>query len=116
MVLIGDGSKNKNINYHKDHKDLISCIITFGEVTEGGSTDYYDNNGVLVCGMKFKHGRIQIGQYDEVNHMCPQWKGVRTTINFNIKKSVLEHFKSFGTYYFDQWVRAGYQARYFCGY
>lgn len=108
MVIIGDGTPDRDISLHKDNGDLITCIITFGDISSGGSTQYFDNEGLLMMNIPFLHGRVQVGCFDEVNHMVPEWKGERTTFNFNIKKKVIDHFLKFGPDMYNQFEKSGF--------
>lgn len=109
LVVIGDGQRDKNISGHKDQKDLVSVIITFGHVESGGSTQYLDDKGLLLMDVPFMSGRIQVGCYDNVYHKVPQWKGERTTFNLNVKKQVLEHFEKYGQRFYKQFEDSGYK-------
>ena len=55
----------------------------------------------------FRHGRIQIGFYQNVLHAAKSWRGNRCIINFNLKKKVLEHFETHGSKYYDSYLSMG---------
>jgi len=42
---------------------------------------------------KFRHGRLQIGFFDNILHSGDKWEGYRGGINFNLKKNVLKFFQ-----------------------
>ena len=47
--------------------------------------------------MKYEHGNLQIGCYDNVLHEANQWQGgKRGVINFSMQKNVLENFIQYG--------------------
>ena len=88
MALIGDPIDQNNTNSssipnHIDPDDVINCIITFGEINSGGSTNYYDGlevgtniskklNGKLIFSVPFIHGQLQLGQYKDIIHGVDQ--------------------------------------------
>ena len=105
----GSGAMSPHVDMH----DIVSCVVTIGNLTYGGSTKYYDghsNNdrGKLLLDVPFQHGRIQIGCYSDIYHEVSKWEGVRYTMNFNLKNQIVDHFETFGRVYFDQYVDAGY--------
>lgn len=109
---------NGEIPIHKDEKDLISCVVTFGSVSEGGSTSYYNgvdlkNKGQPILDIPFMHGRIQIGCFSTILHEVSKWKGNRITMNFNIKSPIVEHFRIFGNYFYKQYEEQGYPTELF---
>ena len=99
---------------HLDKNDLLSCILTLGEIESGGATQYYsgnkiENNNKLLHTVEFDHGQIQIGWYDEIIHGVQSWIGTRLTINFNIKIPLIQHFKEEGSAFYDKYVCSGYK-------
>ena len=101
------------IPLHKDEKDIISCVVTLGNVSRGGSTLYYNgidlkSPGEPILDIPFNHGRIQIGCYSQILHEVSKWQGNRVTINFNIKEPIVEHFEKFGNYFYKQYEEKGY--------
>ena len=119
-VIVGDTvlSSHGGIYPHLDDKDVITCIITLGEVTKGGATIYYSglkekNPLNPVLSVPFEHGRIQIGSFSTVVHGVEQWEGNRITLNFNIKEQIVAHFRNFGDKYYSQWVNSNYERKYF---
>ena len=99
---------------HLDKNDLLSCILTLGEIESGGATQYYsgnkiENNNKLLHTVEFDHGQIQIGRYDEIIHGVQSWIGTRLTINFNIKIPLIQHFKEEGSAFYDKYVCSGYK-------
>ena len=116
MVVVGDtvSTYGAGIHPHLDDKDVITCIVTLGDVTEGGSTVYYSGLkekkiGKVQTVVPFQHGRIQIGNYSEVVHGVSKWRGNCITLNFNIKHQIVKHFRDHSDYYYSQWVESGFQ-------
>lgn len=119
-VVIGDTTSiNKNgIHPHLDSNDELSCVITLGNVDQGGSTVFYsglseNKRGKIKQIVPFKHGRIQIGNFSQVVHGVTKWKKHRVTLNFNIKKDIVNHFRLHTDKYYNQWKESGYQKQYF---
>lgn len=114
MVLVGENNISSDMPLHLDKQDLLSCILTLGDVKSGGATQYYsgkkvNNNNKLLHEIEFVHGRIQIGQYDEIIHGVQSWIGTRLTINLNIKIPLIEHFETEGSAFYDKYVSSGYK-------
>ena len=62
----------------------------------------------------FKHGRIQIGFFDEIIHGSDKWeKGNRGVIDFSLKKKMLNNFQDYGMYYYSQYIANGYPSGHF---
>ena len=113
MVLVGEDNISSDMPLHLDKNDLLSCILTLGELKSGGATQYYSgkkikSNNELLHQIDFHHGQIQIGRYDEIIHGVQSWIGTRLTINFNIKIPLIQHFKEEGSIFYDQYVASGY--------
>ena len=119
-VVVGDAtSTNKNgIHPHLDSNDVLSCVITLGNVDEGGSTVFYSGltekkKGTIKKIVPFQHGRIQIGNFSQVVHAVTTWKNNRVTLNFNIKKDIVKHFRDRTDKYYNQWKESNYERKYF---
>ena len=63
--------------------------------------------------VKFKHGQIQITTFDKVLHGTNYFKQGRYTINANIKKRVIQHFRDNGNSHYQQFIDAGYTKKLF---
>ena len=103
---------NAQIPPHFDENDVISVIFHAGRVKEGGETLYYNGFekreiGDEVFAVPFRHGRIQIGFYQNVLHSVRKWRGTRCIINFNLKKRVIQHFREHGSKYYDSYLNMG---------
>ena len=114
MVLVGENNLSSEMPLHLDKDDLLSCILTLGDVESGGATQYYsgkkiDKNNKLLHQVDFHHGQIQIGRYDEIIHGVQSWIGTRLTINFNIKIPLINHFENEGTSFYNKYVSSGYK-------
>jgi len=100
MTFLGNlnDQSTSMIDMHKDEADVITALFHLGEPKCGGNTNYYsgstkDDPGKLVYSTKFRHGRLQIGFFDNVLHSGDKWEGYRGGINFNLKKNVLKFFQ-----------------------
>ena len=106
--------QNQNeILAHFDEEDIISCIITLGESRQGGETIYYNgikknSSGDIKMKIPFQHCRLQIGSFDKILHGVSPWSGPRVTLNFNLKKKMVNHFQLFGNKYYDEYENDGY--------
>ena len=60
--------------------------------------------GKKCSSLPFKHGRVQIGQYDSIIHGIEKWIGNRVTFCFNVKRKVMEHFYQFDNNYYQQYL------------
>ena len=114
MVLVGENNISSDMPLHLDKQDLLSCILTLGDVKSGGATQYYsgdkvNNNNKLLHEIEFVHGRIQIGQYDKIVHGVQSWIGTRLTVNLNIKIPLIQHFEMEGSSFYDKYVSSGYK-------
>ena len=83
-------SSHTGIYPHLDDKDVITCIITLGDVLKGGSTVYY--SGLKEkdphepdLSVSFGHGRIQIGSFSKVVHGVDEREGNQITLKFCTK-------------------------------
>ena len=119
LVLVCIDNVNGEMPAHVDPDDLISCIFTFGELEDGGSTYYMDGlksgknvstifHGSIKHKIPFQHGRVQIGQFDSIIHGIEKWVGNRITFCFNVKKSIINHFYQFENNYYQQFVDSNY--------
>ena len=113
LTVLGDLKDGCGMNPHFDEKDIITAIFHVGSTTEGGSTLYYnglsvDQVGVTMKEIKFKHGRLQIGQYKDIIHSVQSWKGQRGCLIFNVKETVLNHFIQESMTYYKQYQIQGY--------
>ena len=110
------GTLNKNdgqMPLHFDERDLISCVFHLGDVTEGGSTLYFNGNsnhdpGEQVYNVPFRHGTLQIGFFNQVLHGVQCWEGQRCGIQMNIKKDLLQHFIKHRTKHYNKYRITGY--------
>ena len=114
MTVLGNyADSGDGIPAHFDEKDIITALFHIGNVSEGGGTIYYDGRSVSDKGnsmytIPFKHGRIQIGCYNEVLHEVEAWSGQRGCINFNLKEPILDHFVNESDIYFNQFKLQGF--------
>ena len=114
MVVVGEDQISSDMPLHLDKNDLLSCILTLGELESGGATQYYSGKKIqssneLLHNVEFNHGQIQIGRYDEIIHGVQSWIGTRLTINFNIKIPLIKHFEEEGSAFYDKYVLSGYR-------
>ena len=122
MAMVGDVNTEGYINNHIDKKDLISGILTLGEKNiTGGSTQYFQQINlfeqntpsrttmILSQEVPFQHGRVQIGCFDKITHGVSKWSGgTRMTLNFNLKKPILDFFLSNEKEYYQIYEQSGY--------
>ena len=113
MSLIGKLDPKGEIPPHFDEKDVITALVHLGSGVTGGSTLYYsglttEKKGETKKGIDFRHGQIQVGCYNTTLHGVERWSGKRGCINFNLKESILNHFKDEGMHYFKQYRRNKY--------
>ena len=78
---------------HFDERDIISCVLHLGNVSQGGQTCYYngskvDEPGKMIHQVDFLHGRLQIGFFNKVLHGVNEWNVQRCGIQLNTKKDV----------------------------
>ena len=104
---------------HIDEDDVVNAILTLGDISNGeGSTVYYDGitskeTGNEYVSIPFKHGRLQIGFFDQVYHGVTPWKGDRVSLSFSLQRKLQNHFVKFGSQYYDQFVKNGYPSKEF---
>ena len=116
MILVGGFNKTEgSIPSHEDDDDYVTALISLGhtETLVGGDTFYFEVNSdgkkCVKQTVKYQHGNIQIGVYDEVKHGAFHWKnGYRGVINLSVQKKVLDHFYKHGNRYYVQYIEAGY--------
>ena len=119
MILVGDEECDGDIPLHTDNDDLVSAILNLGDETlTGGSTIFKNGVNTKVTGevvrtVTFKHGRLQIGNFEHVFHGTTPWKGKRWTLSFSLNRHVLNHFLDEGSYYYDKFVKAQYPSNMF---
>ena len=85
---------------HLDKNDLLGGILSLGNVSSGGGTVYYfedPNSAVKKIGepavyVPFKHGRFQVGHFEQVFHEGEEWEGDRGIISFYLTKKIYENF------------------------
>ena len=116
MTLLGNlnHESSMNIGAHIDDQDIVTALFHVGKPIKGGETHYYsgkskkEKGDVMIC-VPFKHGRLQVGFFDDTVHCATNWEGIRGGINFNLKKNVLSFFmnKKLRKYY-DQYAEAGF--------
>ena len=79
MILVCDFSGMGYIPLHTDKDIFINEILSIGDIEVlGGITVYFsdkDKNKVVhkLCNVPFRHGRIQIGYFDDVIHGSDHW-------------------------------------------
>lgn len=95
---------------HLDKCDIITCLVTFGTNMIGGSTVYFNekkpkdaNIDNFSLEIPFMHGRIQIGTYCTIVHGISNWEGTRMSLSLNMKRKVINHFRNYGNYFFQQY-------------
>ena len=114
LVIAEDFVQHQNeIVSHFDEDNIISCIITLGEPRCGGGTMYY--NGVtqvtssdIENEIPFQYCRLQIGSFNKILHGVSLWVGPILTLNFNLKKKIVDHFKLFGNKHYGQHEKDGF--------
>ena len=94
MIVVGDFTGSGEIPLHFDSNDYINAIVSIGDKQIiGGNTVYYDGTtpkkpGTKIREVKFQHGRIQIGYFDDIIHGATSWiGGIRGVLNFCVKKN-----------------------------
>ena len=108
FVLYSNVGVSSHVNKHKDEKDVIASIITLWDVSSGGKTLYYSGKLVstpnnIIYEVEFKYGQIQIDWFNNVVHNVEPWRGTRLTLVFNLKGDIVEHFKEFGSKYYNEY-------------
>ena len=95
LVIVRDFIQHQNeIVSHFDEEDIISCMITPGNLSFGGETMYYNGIRQVISSdidikIRFQHCRLQIDSFDKILHGVSPWVGHRLTLNFNLKKKLL---------------------------
>ena len=113
-------SLDKSVTYthpHLDHNDLISCVFFFGDNVNGGDSVFFDGKsskfiGDMVHVIKFKHGQAICGDFSKIIHGANKWNGERQVISFYTNKKIVNHFKKFGTEYYDRYKGMNYPKNY----
>ena len=120
FVLVGSQKSDGMMPPHLDNDDYINAILSIGDDRiQGGCTQYYNgvskiDRGVPTVNIPFKHGRVQIGQFDSIYHGIEKWNdGRRCTFNFSIKKKLTRHFYLHDNQYYQQYVDAKYPSKMF---
>ena len=115
MIVVGDFTGHGEIPLHFDTDDYINAIVSIGDKkVVGGGTVYFvgisaKHPGRKVKDVSFKHGRVQVGYFDDVVHGASPWTdGIRGVLNFCVKKKQLLHFLKYRDVYYSQFVKAGY--------
>ena len=111
VAFIGDLSSNEETKTHRDHVDVCSILIQFGNTpVTGGDTIFFNNkdNESPCFTHKFIHGGYIIGHFNEVVHGSSKWEGERGAIVFFVNKGIMENILKHGTtcYYWwhDKWL------------
>ena len=119
MILVGEMDKEGSMPSHVDGDDYINVVLSIGENSIiGGETLYFNgyekkNHGEVIHKVSFVHGRLQVGEFSKVYHGVNNWKGVRGTFNFSIKKKILDHFIEEGDVWYKQFQEAGFPRKKF---
>ena len=113
MAMVGRLEKKVDeLGVHIDKYDVITALVHFGNVQYGGTTDYFNGNkklhGEVVKSVSFKHGRVQVGFFNEIPHGASEWDGERGIFNFNLKLNVLKHFMTYGDRFYEKYRQSGY--------
>ena len=114
MIVVGDLVSSNEIPLHTDNDDHISAILTLGDDNITGGSTIHANGvnsndmGEIVHKVPFRHGRLQVGNFNEIYHGAETWTGRRVTINLSLHKSLLQHFITDGCTYYNQFKEAGY--------
>ena len=119
ILRIDEKEKEHNIPIHIDTDDYVNAILTLGDISEkDGNTVYYNGThkksvGRECLSIPFLHGRLQIGFFDKIYHGVKPWTGDRVTISFSLQKKIFNHFVTYGSKYYDQYVDKGYPSKHF---
>ena len=101
---------------HVDPHDILTVIIHFGNVKEGGETVYYKgtekNAGDAVKKIPHKNGNIQIGCYNEILHAQTPYIGRRGSMVLNLKAPIINYFNTYGKNAYEQYREMGYPAKF----
>ena len=72
MILCSDVGISPYIEKHKDDKDIITCILTLGEVSIGGKLRFSSKkicpSDKIVHDISFGHGQLVKGQFCHIIH------------------------------------------------
>ena len=114
QLTITTSNGKTDMETHVDDGDIICSVLHLGDVSNGGSTIYFDpvknsENMKETCRISFEHGRIQIGFFDKVYHCVESFEGIRYSLNFNSKRSILKHFQTYGWKYYNQYINNNYE-------
>ena len=110
MSLNGDmGDSDEGIQNHVDDQDYVNLVLHLGTCTSGGCTifcKYLPNRDKprKIFEVPFEHGTFQISRFSHILHGTDKWKGVRCSLNFGLKKKVLNFFKCYGTYHYKKHI------------
>ena len=116
MILVGSFEVSSGyIPPHIDDDDYVTALVSLGNEStlSGGDTFYAEinQNGILLVKKRvpYRHGNIQIGQFDKVLHGSFCWRnGERGVINFSLQKKILHHFYEHGIKYYSQYIESEY--------
>lgn len=101
---------------HVDPNDILTVIIHFGKVVEGGETVYYKgserNAGDPVKKISHENGNIQIGCYNEILHAQTPYKGRRGSMVLNLKSAIVNYFEMYGKLAYEQYREMGYPEKF----
>ena len=118
QLTITTSNGKDNMETHVDDGDIICSVVHLGNVKKGGSTMYFDlliksDNMKETCSIIFEHGRIQIVFFDKVYHCVESFEGQRFSLNFNVKRKILQHFQTHGSKYYNQYIDNNYEGNQF---
>ena len=118
LFIVTSNKTFKEIKPHKDQNDLVNCLLTLGVTVNGGDVIFYEDDLKSYDKMKSKrisipweHGRILIGNFNEVLHSVEPWDGSLFFLNFAIKIPILKHFEQHGTKYYDQYEKENFPSK-----
>ena len=121
LTLHGKGelrTKSYETSYYKhvDPNDVITVIIHFGIVKEGGETVYYKGTekepGDEIKKISHENGNIQIGCYNEILHAQVPYEGCRGSMILNLKVPIINYFETYGQEAYKQYQQMGYPDRF----
>ena len=95
-MIVGDFKEFPNeIVHHSDEEDIIPCILIVHDPLHGGESLYF--NGIkkatiseIKSSIPIHHCRLQIGAYNKVLHSASWWIGDGSTMNFNLRRKIIE--------------------------
>ena len=94
MSIIGNLSENGAFaSKHVDKGNLVTVLFHLGNLFVGGETKYQHDLtshsfGNLAKEIPFENGQVTIGCFDKILHRGELWSGIRSCINFNLKKKI----------------------------